>query len=224
LAYPGPVDAESAVSGPSPRPRLRGVWHQSAFVVAIPLGIMLVLSADTARARAAAAVFAASVALMFGASALYHRVTWSPTRRLWLRRLDHAGIFGLIAGTYTPFGLLVLEGSWRVAVLAIVWGGAAIALALKLLWPSGPKWISALVGVGLGWTGIAAFPELVDKAGLTAPLLALAGGVCYTLGAVIYVRRKPNPVPGVFGYHEVFHAVVIAAVALQYAAVALVVV
>ena len=205
------------------RPRLRGVWHQWAFVAAIPAGLTLGFAAETPRARAAAAVFATSVVLMFGASALYHRITWSPSRRIWLRRLDHAGIYGLIAGTYTPFGLLVLDGAWRAVVLAVVWSGALLALALKLLWPSGPKWISAAVGVGLGWVGAAAFPELVHAAGLAPPLLALAGGICYTLGAAVYLLRRPNPQPSVFGYHEVFHALVVAAVALQYAAVALVV-
>lgn len=211
---------DSAVAA---RPRLRGAWHQWAFAFAIPAGIALVLATDTPRERLAAAIFAASVVLMFGASALYHRVTWSPERRIWMRRLDHAGIFGLIAGTYTPFGLLVLDGAWRVTVLAIVWGGAFIAFALKLLWPSGPKALTALVGVGLGWVGAAAFPELVENTGWTAPLLALAGGLCYTVGAIVYVLRRPNPVPGVFAYHEVFHAFVVAAVALQYAAVALIV-
>jgi hemolysin III len=210
-------------AGAAVRPRLRGVWHQWAFVLAIPAGIALVLATETGRERTAAAVFAVSVVGMFGASALYHRVTWSPGRRILMRRLDHAGIFGLIAGTYTPFGLLALDGVWRVTVLGIVWGGAAIAFALKLLWPSGPKAVTAVIGVGLGWVGVAAFPELVDKLGLTAPLLALAGGLCYTAGAVIYVLRKPNPFPGVFAYHEVFHALVVAAVAFQYAAVVLIV-
>jgi hemolysin III len=217
-----PVGLDSAGAA-AVRPRLRGVWHQWAFVLAIPAGIALVLVSETGRERTAAGVFAVSVIGMFGASALYHRVTWTPERRIWMRRLDHAGIFGLIAGTYTPFGLLVLEGAWRVTVLGVVWGGAAIAFALKFVWPSGPKWISALIGIGLGWVGVVAFPELVDEAGLAPPLLALAGGVCYTAGAVVYVLRKPNPVPGVFAYHEVFHALVVLAVAFQYAAVALIV-
>jgi hemolysin III len=205
------------------RPRLRGVWHQWAFVLAVPAGLALVLAADTSRERVAAAVFAVSVVGMFGASALYHRITWSPERRIWMRRLDHAGIFGLIAGTYTPFGLLVLDGRWRIALLTIVWSGAFVAFALKLFWPSGPKWITALIAIGLGWVAVAAFPELVDKSGWTTPLLALAGGVCYTVGALVYVLRRPNPAPDVFGYHEVFHAFVTVAVAFQYAAVALVV-
>ncbi len=217
-----PEPSHTAAS-PGERPRLRGVWHQWAFVAAVPLGVALTLAADTPRARVAAGIFAASVAIMLGASALYHRVTWTPSRRLWLCRLDHAGIYGLVAGTYTPFGLLVLEGRWRIVVLGVVWAGASIALAAKLFWPSGPKWIAAVAALFLGWVGIVAFPELVENAGLTAPLLALAGGLCYTAGAVVYVRRRPNPRPGVFAYHEVFHAFVVAAVAIQYAAVALVV-
>ena len=208
---------------PPATPLLRGLWHQWAFVAAIPLGAVLVLSADTGRARAAAGVFAASVAAMFGASALYHRVPCSPRRRIWLGRLDHAAIFGLIAGTYTPFGLLVLEGRWRTAVLAIVWVGSFTGAALKVLWPSSPRWTTTALGVPLGWVGIAAFPELLDEAGTAAAFLALAGGIFYTLGAVIYVVRKPDPLPAVFGFHEVFHACVIVAVAFQYAAVALVV-
>ena len=205
------------------RPRLRGVSHQWAFLLALPLGVLLVLLAQGALARTSAAVFAASVAAMFGLSALYHRITWSPSRRLLLRRLDHAGIYVLIAGTYTPFGLLVLSGAWRIALLAIVWSGAAVAVFLKFAWPEGPKWIAAAVGVGLGWVGVVVLPQFWDKAGVTATVLALAGGVFYTLGAVVYVRGRPDPYPATFGYHEVFHALVIAAVALQYVAVALIV-
>ena len=205
------------------KPRLRGVWHQWAFVLAIPLGVALVVIAETARARFAAAVFAATVAAMFGVSAPYHRVTWSPAWRPRLRRLDHATIYALIAGTYTPFGLLVLEGAWRAAVLAIVWTGAALAIAQKVVWPSASKWIAAGLGIGLGWVGIVAIPQIIDNAGLAASLLVLAGGLCYTVGAVVYATGKPNPAPAVFGYHEVFHELVVAAVALQYASVALIV-
>jgi hemolysin III len=215
-----PAAGDRAVSG---KPRLRGVLHQWAFFFAAPLGLLLALAADGRRAVAAAAVFAASVVAMFGVSALYHRVTWSPGRRLLIRRLDHATIYVLIAGTYTPFGLLVLTGAWRIGVLSVVWSGAAVAVFLKLAWLEAPKWLSAVIAVALGWVGVVALPELLDKAGAAATLLALAGGVFYTLGAVVYARESPDPHPGVFGYHEVFHALVIAAVALQYAAVALVV-
>jgi hemolysin III len=205
---------------PQAKPRLRGLSHEIAFYLALPLGIVLVLEADTARGQAAAAVFAASVAAMFGASGLYHRVNWSDARRLWMRRLDHAGIYALIAGTYTPFGLLVLRGNWRVVVLAIVWTGAAAAVLLKFLWVDAPKWLSAVTGIGLGWVGVVVFPQLLTRIGVGGSLLVLAGGLGYTAGALVYAFRRPDPVPTVFGYHELFHAFVIAAVGFQYAAVA----
>jgi len=202
------------------KPRLRGLSHQIAFVAALPLAVALVFEADTTRGRVSAVVFGTSVAAMFGASALYHRVTWSPRVRPWMRRLDHAGIYALIAGTYTPFGLLVLSGNWSVVVLAIVWTGAVAGVALKFLWVDAPKWLSAVIGVALGWVGVVAFPQILDSLGLTAALLVLAGGIAYTVGAVVYARRRPDPVPAVFGYHELFHAFVIAAVACHYVAVA----
>jgi hemolysin III len=202
------------------KPRLRGVLHEWGFYAAIPLGVALGLEAETTRSRIAAAVFAATVVTMFGASALYHRVTWSESVRPWLRRLDHAGIFGMIAGSYTPVGLLVLHGAWRATVLAIVWSGALAAIVLKFVWVAAPKWLGALLGVTLGWVGIVVFPQLLDRTGLTASMLVLAGGVCYTLGALVYARRKPDPLPSTFGYHELFHALVVAAVGFQYAAVA----
>jgi hemolysin III len=194
------------------------------FVLAVPLGIVLGLEAEGGRGRIGGAVFAATVVLMFGASALHNCITWSPARRRWTRRLDHAGIFGLIAGTYTPFGLLALRGNWRLAVLAIVWSGAATAILGKLLWTDAPRWLSAAVGIALGWVVVVAFPQLASNVGLAVSLLIVAGGLCYTLGAVIYAIRKPDPLPAVFGYHELFHALVLAAVAFQYTAVALVVV
>jgi hemolysin III len=208
---------------PSAKPRLRGVSHELGVYAAIPVGVLLGLVAANTLAKVSAAIFAAAVVSMFGASALYHRFTWSPGTRLWLRRLDHAGIFGLIAGTYTPFGLLVLRGSWQIVVLSIAWGGAALAILTKLAWVAAPKWLSALAGIALGWVGVVVFPQILDRAGVTAAALVLAGGVCYTIGGVVYARRKPDLRPHVFGYHELFHALVVAAVALQYGAVALVV-
>jgi hemolysin III len=215
---PAPLDA--ALRDVQVKPRLRGVLHEAGFYVSLPLGVALVASADAGRPRAVAAVFAASVVAMFGASALYHRGTWSPARRRWLRRLDHAGIYGLIAGTYTPVGLLVLRGGWRTGVLATVWTGAVVGICLRLVWVSAPEWLSALVGVTLGWVGVVVFPQLVRDLGLGPSSLLLAGGLCYTLGAVVYARRRPDPRPAVFGYHELFHAFTLAAVALQYAAIA----
>jgi hemolysin III len=167
------------------------------------------------------AIFAGALATMFGISALYHRVTWKPTARRWMRRLDHAAIYLLIAGTYTPFALLALSGAWRWTILPVVWGGALAAIALKLVWIDGPKWLSVAIGIALGWAGIVALPELWVHAGPEGVALLLVGGILYTLGALVYAARRPDPVPAVFGYHELFHALVIAAAACQYAAVAL---
>lgn len=202
------------------KPRLRGVFHQWAFVLAIPLGIVLVLEAGTTRARVAAAVFALSVVAMFGASALYHRPNWTPSRRAWLRRLDHAGIYCLIAGSYTPVGLLVLHGAWQTVVLAIVWSGSAVAIFIRLFWITAPKWISVVVSILLGWVGVVALPEVVAGAGLACMLLILAGGIAYSVGAVVYALKRPDPFPTVFGYHEIFHSLIVIAVALQYSAIA----
>jgi hemolysin III len=214
------VRPAETTAGTSAKPRLRGLSHEIAFFLSLPLGAALVLEPQTTRGRVSAVVFATSVAAMFGASALYHRVTWSPRQRPWMRRLDHAGIYALIAGTYTPFGLLVLSGNWSVVVLAIVWTGAIAGVGLKLLWVDAPKWLSAVIGIVLGWVGVVAFPQILDQIGLTPALLVLAGGVAYTAGAVIYALRRPDPFPTVFGYHELFHLFVIAAVACHYVAVA----
>jgi hemolysin III len=205
------------------RPRLRGVFHQYAFFVSVALGALLVAFASGAGERASGAVFAAAMATMFGVSALYHRVTWRPAARRWMRRLDHAAIYLLIAGTYTPFGLLALSGAWRWTVLPIVWGGALVAIAFKLAWVDAPEALAATFAVALGWVGIVALPQLWAEAGFAGVALLGVGGVLYTAGAVVYAARRPDPVPAVFGYHELFHVLVIAAAAFQYAAVALVV-
>jgi hemolysin III len=202
------------------RPLLRGVIHQAGFVVSLVVGTLLIVGADGAREHVAAAVFAASVAICFGASALYHRVLWTPPVRLWMRRVDHAGIYVLIAGTYTPVCLLALSGAWRWTVLAIVWAGAGAAIIFKFAWVGAPKWLAAATGLALGWVGVVAFPKLATTLDPAAVVLLGVGGLIYTAGAVVYVRRKPNPAPAVFGYHEVFHAMTIVAVACQYVAIA----
>ena len=194
--------------------------HQAAFAVSLVVGTLLIVGADGARRHVAAAVFAASVAACFGASALYHRVTWTPNLRRWMRRIDHAGIYLLIAGTYTPVCLLVLDGSWRIVVLAIVYAGAAAAVVLKFAWVDAPKWVAAALGLALGWTAVVALPQLATRLNPAAVALLGVGGLAYTAGAIIYARRRPNPMPMVFGYHELFHALTIAAVACQYVAIA----
>jgi hemolysin III len=203
------------------KPRLRGVFHQWAFFVALVAGTALVIAAPSGRATFASSVYAVSVVAMFGASALYHRVDWrSLAARRWMRRLDHSMIYLLIAGTYTPFALLVLDGGLARAVLIAVWGGAAVGITLKLLWPDTPKWLTASVYIVLGWVAVIAFPELAEHLGLVGMTLVAGGGVLYTAGAVVYALRRPDPAPAVFGYHEIFHVLVIAAAALQYVAVA----
>ncbi len=203
------------------KPRLRGVSHKWAFFVSLALGAVLVLTAPSGRAMAAAAVYAACVATLFGTSALYHRITWqSPSARRWMRRLDHSAIFLLIAGSYTPFALLVIDGTLADVILAVVWIGAGAGIVLKLVWVDAPKWLMALIYVLLGWVAVAAMPDLLSDLGVTATAMVAVGGVLYTVGAVVYALRRPDPSPTVFGYHEVFHLLVIAAAGLQYAVIA----
>lgn len=202
------------------KPRFRGASHAAAFVVALPLGVLLALMADTAHERVGVIAFAAAVAVMFGVSGLYHRGNWPTRLRRWLRTLDHAGIFVLIAGTYTAFGLLVLDGTWKWVVLGIVWAGAACAVVLNVAWPAIPKWMSGVLAVALGWVGVVVAPQIVTQIGIGGLALVAAGGIAYTAGAVIFATGRPDPYPATFGYHEVFHVFVIAAVACHYAAVA----
>jgi hemolysin III len=184
------------------------------------LGAVLVLLAPAGQPRLAAAIYAFSVAGLFGASALYHRVNWtSLSTRRWMRRLDHSMIFVLIAGTYTPFALLVLHGTLAHVVLAVVWGGALLGIVLKLVWIDAPKWLIAGVYLALGWVGVVTIPQVATRAGAGAVSLLVVGGLLYTVGAVIYALRRPDPSPKVFGYHEIFHLLVIAAAATHYAAV-----
>jgi hemolysin III len=212
-----------APSQPEPpvRPRLRGVVHQWSFFVALAAGVALVVLAPAGRATVACAVYAVALCGLLGTSALYHRVTWTSQKtRRWMRRLDHSMIFVLIAGTYTPFALLVLEGTLAIVILVVVWAGAVGGVLLKLVWIDAPKPLVALLYVMLGWVAVAAFPDLLDELGIASTALVAGGGILYTAGAVVYALGRPDPAPAVFGYHEVFHALVIGAAALQYAVVA----
>ena len=202
------------------KPRLRGVSHQWAFLAALVAGVALVVNAPSRRALAAAAIYAVALVGMFGASALYHRIDWRPRVSLWMRRLDHSMIFVMIAGTYTPITLLLLDGSFSRLVLGVLWGGAILGLVLKLVWIGAPSCLAALIYVALGWIGMATLPQLVRAGGVVSATLLATGGVLYTVGAVVYARRRPDPKPAVFGYHEVFHVLVIAAAAVHFVAVA----
>jgi hemolysin III len=204
------------------KPRLRGVSHEWAFFISLFAGAALVIAAPTPRATAAVAVYAASLSALLGVSALYHRIDWRrPEIRRWMRRLDHSMIFLLIAGTTTPFAVLVLHGTLAKALLIAVWAGAAAGIVVELVWVDAPKWVTALVYLGVGWIGALGFPGIVGNAGLGAGTLIAVGGVFYTAGAVIYARQRPDPNPAVFGYHEIFHLLVIAAAAAHFAAVAI---
>jgi hemolysin III len=201
------------------KPRLRGRLHQVAFVVSIPAGIALVLAASSALARLAALVYAVSLAAMFGTSAALHRRQWSPRARLRMDQLDRAMIYVLIAGSYTPVVLLALRPGWRVAFLALVWTLAAVGICLVLVWNrSRVIFVTRMVlYLGLGWISVLLLPQLAETIGLGRLALGVVGGVLYTVGVVVLVRRWPDPNPRVFGYHEVWHAFTLAAGACHYA-------
>jgi hemolysin III len=216
--------AESAVAdrAPSAKPLFRGVSHQVAFFVAIVASTMLVLHARSHAAARAATVFGCSLALLFGTSALYHRVHWSPSQRQWMRRFDHAAIFLLIAGGYTPLFGLVPSTAGGHGALWVIWIGAGLGVLKSLLWANAPKWVTALLCVGLGWTVTGQVLDRSGSVGWLAVSLLVACGVIYSLGALVYALRRPDPLPKVFGYHEVFHALVVLASGCLFAHVALV--
>jgi hemolysin III len=174
------------------RPLLRGVFHQIGFAVSLVVGTLLIVGADGTRRHVAAAVFAGAVAVCFGTSALYHRITWTPRLRPWMRRVDHAGVYLLIAGTYTPICLIVLEGSWRLTFLVIVWTCAVAAAIFKFVWVDAPKWLAAVLGITLGWAGVALLPQMASRLNPAAVALLGVGGLIYTAGAVVYARRRPD--------------------------------
>jgi hemolysin III len=187
----------------------------------VAAGAVLVATTEQGRETAAVAVYVASLCLLFGVSALYHRIRWQSARaRAWFRRLDHAAIFVLVAGTYTPFSVLVLDGTFATAILITVWAGAFAGVVFSVAWIDAPKWLVAALYLALGWVAVATMPQLASNAGAGAIVLLAIGGAFYTAGAVVYARRRPDPVPRVFGYHEIFHALVIAAAIAHYIAVA----
>ena len=199
---------------------MRGVLHQWAAPVAAVIGLSLLLVAETARARAATAVWAASLTGLFAVSATYHRGQWQPAVRAWLQRLDHSMIFLLIAGTYTPTTLLLLEGTKSWVVLSVVWGGALAGVATRLLWHTAPRWLFVPMYIALGWVAIAVLPDLAANAPAYANWLLIIGGVLYTAGAVVFATKRPNPWPQVFGFHEVFHTLTLVAAACHAVAIA----
>ena len=202
---------------------MRGWLHFWSFFVAIATGATLIsLAASTVSGTAALAtsVYGATVLGLFGTSALYHRHTWKTARtRAWMKRLDHSMIFVFIAGTYTPFSLLAMDRVTGYVVLGVIWGGALAGVALKLLWPNAPRWLSVPIYICLGYTAVFVIPQLLHHAGVASLVLLLAGGLFYTIGAIFYATRWPNPWPKTFGHHEFFHAATVLAAICHYVAI-----
>ncbi len=215
-----PASKENPGESERVKPRLRGVLHEVAFFVTLGTGTALVIAAPTTGARVATLVYALSMSLLFGVSALFHRHTWGPVGRRRLRRCDHSTIFIAIAGSYTPVAAIALHGWASVTVLCVVWVGAAAGIAVRQLWLDAPKWAIAVPYVVVGWAAAIVLPQLVRALGGEGFALLLAGGLAYTAGAVVYARKRPDPFPTVFGYHEVFHACTIIGAALQMVVIA----
>ncbi|WP_375770375.1 hemolysin III family protein [Archangium gephyra] len=213
----------SAVGAVAVKPRMRGVLHQFAAAVALGAGLVLISMAPGARSATAAALFAVSLVTLFTVSATYHRVNWSVPARAWMRRMDHASIFVLIAGTYTPVALIGLPEAAGNSLLLAVWCGALLGVLKSLFWVNAPKALTAALAVGVGWTLVPYFNEVRHSLGVMELTLILLGGVAYTLGAVAYASKRPNPLPEVFGYHEVFHALTIVGAVLHFTVVLLLV-
>nr|WP_194307075.1 hemolysin III family protein [Dietzia cercidiphylli] len=203
-----------------PKPLLRGWIHAGTLPVAIALGVVLTVLAEGTALTWASAVFLATSSLLFGISALYHRLNWGPRATALMRRLDHSNIFLLIAGTYTPMTVAALEPPTSTILLTLVWSGALLGIMFRLFWLSAPRWLYVVLYIGLGWTAVWFAGDLID-ANLAAVILVLVGGVAYTGGAVVYGLKRPDPSPGVFGFHEVFHTCTVIAFACHWAAMLL---
>lgn len=210
-------------TAPAEKPRLRGWLHAVMFPVAILGGLVLVVLADSTEERVSVAIFALSAVLLFGTSALLHRGTWTPGMEGVLRRMDHSNIYLIIAATYTPFAVLAMPNGRGRVLLFIVWIGALIGVAFRVLWVGAPRWLYTPVYVVLGWVAIFYLSDLVRGAGVVAVILIALGGVLYSAGAVVYGTKRPNPSPEWFGFHEVFHVLTVAAFAAHYVAVSMVV-
>lgn len=202
------------------RPLLRGYFHLTAAVAAVFGCVALILLADSPRAYVGGAIFATSLILLYTVSATYHTITWGERMRGVLKRLDHSMIFVLIAGTYTPFCLLAVNDAWGFSLLAVVWSVAAAGIVMKVLWPSAPRWLGVSFYIATGWIALVAATELADWFAAVPLLLLAGGGLLYTIGGVIYALRRPNPFPRVFGYHEVFHLLVIGGSVMHYSLIA----
>ena len=203
------------------KPKLRGVFHQYGFFVSLFMGGYMLFISDGNAARVASLIYALSISCLLGTSALYHRINWSPGKRRWMRGLDRAMIIVLIAGSYTPYGLLVFEGQQNDIVFWALWISVIVGSLLNLAWTAAPKWLRTSFYMGVGWLGATMLPQMAVDPGMDCTILVLVGGGFYSVGAIFYATKKPNPVPGVLGYHELFHAFVLIALLFHYLAVVL---
>ena len=203
------------------KPRLRGWIHAGTFPLVLAAGIVLVWLAPGGRARVGAIIFAITAAMLFGTSAVYHRGTWSDTVRGLLKRMDHSNIFLIIAGTYTPFALLLLPPNQTRSMLLIAWIGAIGGVLFRVLWVGAPRWLYTPIYVALGWVAVFYIKPLYETGGAAVVILIAVGGLLYTLGAVVYGTKKPNPSPRWFGFHEIFHVLTVAAFVVHYIAVSM---
>jgi hemolysin III len=203
------------------KPKLRGWLHAGTTPVALAAGIVLIALAPTASSRVSAAVFALSAVLLFGTSAVYHRGTWSPKVRMLLKRLDHSNIFLIIAGSYTPFAVLLLPHDRARTLLLIVWGGAIAGVLFRVFWVTAPRWLYTPVYVALGWVAVIYLPDFLSRGGVAVLVLIVVGGALYSLGALVYALKRPDPSPRWFGFHEVFHTCTVLAFVVHYIAVSM---
>jgi len=204
------------------KPLLRGWLHAGTSPLAVAAGLVLIVAAPSATPRIAALVFTVAASLLFGVSALYHRGRWRPSTAVLLRRMDHSNIFLMIAGTYTPFGVLLLTGTNRVVLLVAVWGGALLGVLFRVFWVRAPRWLYTPIYLALGWAAVFWMPDFYRIGGAAVVVLLAAGGLFYSAGAIVYALKKPKPSPRWFGFHEVFHACTVAAFVVHYIAVSLI--
>ncbi|TYL50039.1 hemolysin III family protein [Nocardioides sp. BGMRC 2183] len=210
------------------KPKLRGWLHLASTPLVLAAGVVLIALSPTAATRVGSALYVVSALLLFGVSAIYHRGTWSP--RMWrlLKNFDHSNIFLFIAGSYTPFALILLDGTSRVVMLSVVWTGALLGIGFKLFWPGAPRWLSAPIYIALGWAAIFFIPAFFDGAlelglgiGIAIFVLICVGGALYTAGGLVYGTQWPNPWPRTFGFHEIFHGFTVAAFVVHYVGVSM---
>lgn len=204
------------------KPRLRGWLHTGAAPLALAAVVVLVSLSRGAPEIASSSIYAASAVLLFTVSAIYHRGRWSPRVLGFLKRFDHANIFLIIAGTYTPFAVLLLSGSSRTALLVIVWTGATLGVGFRVFWVGAPRWLYVPAYLALGWVAVVYLPQFMNSGGVAVLVLLAAGGLLYTVGGVVYGTKRPDPSPKWFGFHEVFHSLTVLAFVCQYIAISLV--